>query len=233
MMETEKRAVERQHEARRCPVCQIERATTALRSGAALPAAIAQIIADEHPGWTVGDAVCDSCVQQAEATHMQTLLKSKLGELSSLERTVVESIRAGDLLTANTEHAFEEKLTALDRFADGVAALASSWYFAAALSLGLILWITVNLLWQPFEPYPAIIMAVIGATFASVAALQGPIILMVQKRQRQRDRLQAEHDYLVNLKAELEIRSLHEKLDAMLARQSAAMGGPLPNEERL
>ena len=127
--------------------------------------------------------------------------------------------RTNALVTVNTEQVFEQKKTALDTFADGVATVVSSWSFAGGIFAFLLTWIAVNVWLRPFEPYPAIIMAVIGAVFASLAALQGPIILMVQKRQRQRDRLQADHDYLTNLKAELEIRYLHEKMDDMLARQ--------------
>lgn len=204
-----------------CPVCQLERTGAEIRCGTALPASIANIIQNEYPTWSTHQWVCDSCANQAQATYMQKLLKSKMGELSPLEIAVIESIRADVPLAANTEHIFEQKLTALDHLADGVARVVSSWYFPGAIFVFLVTWIVGNILWRPFEPYPSIVMSVIGAVLASLAALHGPIILMVQKRQQARDRLQAEHDYLVDLKAELEIRYLHEKMDAMLARQAA------------
>lgn len=203
----------------RCAICQEERTADVLQAGVVLPSSIAQIIQREQPLWSATQPVCSACVQQAKATHMQQLLNRPTNALSPLEARVLESIRTNALVTVNTEEVFEQKKTALDTFADGVATMVSSWYFAGGIFLFLLTWIALNVWWRPFEPYPAIIMAVIGAVFASLSALQGPVILMVQKRQRQRDRLQADHDYLTNLKAELEIRYLHEKMDDMLARQ--------------
>lgn len=209
----------------RCPICQLERPNDAMKAGVVLPSRIAQIIQQRDVAWSTGQAVCVTCVQQAKATYMQQLLKNQNGALSPLEATVLESIRTNALVTVNTEEVFQQKRTALDGFADVVAATVSSWYFAGGIFLFLLTWIAVNVQWRPFEPYPAIVLAVIGAVFASLSALQGPIILMVQKRQRQRDRLQADHDYLTNLKAELEIRYLHEKMDDMLARQGGKVKG--------
>lgn len=208
-----------------CPICQEERAHHAMKVGGVLPSRIVQLIQQEHPAWSSNQAVCTTCVQGAKATYMQQWLTTQNGALSPLEATVLESIRTNALVTVNTEEIFEQKRTALDTFADGVATVVSSWYFAGGIFVFLLTWIAVNVWLRPFGPYPAIIMAVIGAVFASLAALQGPIILMVQKRQRQRDRLQADHDYLTNLKAELEIRYLHEKMDDMLARQGDRVKG--------
>jgi len=202
-----------------CPVCHEERSSQAMQAGFVLPASLARIIQQEHPTWSTDQSVCVACVQQAKATHMQQLLKRKTDPLSPLEAIVLESIRTNALVTVNTEEVSQQKRTALDTFAETVAATVSSWYFAGGIFVFLLTWIVVNVQWRPFEPYPAIILAVIGAVFASLSALQGPIILMVQRHQRQRDRLQADHDYLTNLKAELEIRYLHEKMDDMLARQ--------------
>ncbi|MCE7989904.1 MAG: DUF1003 domain-containing protein [Caldilinea sp. CFX5] len=206
-----------------CPICQAARASDEMKAGFMLPGSLVQIIQREHPTWSTDQAICVACVQQAKAAHMQQLLQSKSGVLSPLEATVLESIRTNALVTVNTEEVFQQKRTALDVCAEAVAAIVSSWYFAGGIFVFLLTWIAVNVQWRPFEPYPAIVLAVIGAVFASLSALQGPIILMVQKRQRQRDRLQADHDYLTNLKAELEIRYLHEKMDEMLTRQGSIM----------
>ena len=80
----------------------------------------------------------------------------------------------------------------------------------------LAFWISFNVLLQPYEPYPVIILAVISAVLGSLAALQGPIILMSQRRQARLDRLRAENDYRLNLKAELEIRYLSEEMTHFL-----------------
>lgn len=208
-----------------CPLCHEERANQAMKAGAVLPRSLARLIQEEQPTWSTNQPVCVNCLQQAKATYMRHLLKRKTEPLSPLEAIVLESIRTNALVTVNTEEVFQQKRTALDTFAEVVAATVSSWYFAGGIFVFLLTWIAVNVQWRPFEPYPAIVLAVIGAVFASLSALQGPIILMVQRRQRQRDRLQADHDYLTNLKAELEIRYLHEKMDDMLARQGSRMTG--------
>jgi uncharacterized membrane protein len=103
-----------------------------------------------------------------------------------------------------------------DRLADKVAAIGGSWAFIGGFSLCLALWIALNLGLKPFhlafDPYPFIFLNLILST---VAAIQAPVIMMSQNRQATKDRLNAEHDYVVNLRAELEIMRLHDKLDAL------------------
>ena len=96
----------------------------------------------------------------------------------------------------------------------------ASWYFPIAILVGLLIWVLVNVLARPFEPYPIIILVVISAILASLAAIQGPIILMSQRRLGKQDRLRAAEDYRVNLKAELEILYLNQKIDRLFTVQT-------------
>lgn len=114
---------------------------------------------------------------------------------------------------------FEERLTFGERLADRVAAIGGSWSFIVGFGLFLIAWAILNtivLAARAFDPFPFIFL---NLMLSMLAALQAPIIMMSQKRQEAKDRLRSENDYRVNLKAELEIRHLHEKVDHILTRQ--------------
>lgn len=120
-----------------------------------------------------------------------------------------------------------------DRLADRVASFGGSWTFIAAF-FGLLLgWIVLNIvgLRHPFDPYPFILLNLV---LSCLAAIQAPVIMMSQNRKEQRDRLRAIHDYRVNLKAEHEIRLLHEKIDALdrLLRASAGACTAAPTPPR-
>lgn len=132
---------------------------------------------------------------------------------------VMDSIKREELLSENINDAFEENLTLGDKIADGVADFAGSWRFILSFSAFLALWMianTVLLMQHAFDPYPFILLNLILST---IAAFQGPVIMMSQNRQETRDRLRAENDYKINLKAEIEIRNLHEKLDHLLLKK--------------
>lgn len=103
--------------------------------------------------------------------------------------------------------------------ADRVATFGGSWTFILSFCAVLVLWMVLNvtgILFKPFDVYPFILL---NLALSSLAALQAPIIMMSQRRQEEKDRLRGENDYQVNLKAELEIRQLHEKIDHQLAHQ--------------
>jgi uncharacterized membrane protein len=100
-----------------------------------------------------------------------------------------------------------------------MAQFGGSWTFIALFGCVLIVWILINsvaLVSKPFDPYPYILLNLV---LSCLAAMQAPVIMMSQNRQEAKDRARATHDYQVNLKAELEIRQLHQKLDHILSRQ--------------
>lgn len=131
----------------------------------------------------------------------------------------MESLAEQDILSKNINVEFEQKLTIGNRLADKMASFAGSWTFIVSFFVVLVLWIGINvfvLLWRPSDPYPFVLLNLILSCLAAIHAL---IILMSQKRWETKDRLRSEHDYMVNLKAELEIRHLHEKIDHLLTNQ--------------
>lgn len=114
----------------------------------------------------------------------------------------------------------KEKYTLGQRAADSIAKFAGSWAFIFSFSGILILWMVVNVLLAAgaFDPYPFILLNLV---LSCVAAIQAPLIMMSQNRQEEKDRRRAENDYKVNLKTEIMIEDLYDKVNAILAKQSA------------
>ena len=124
-----------------------------------------------------------------------------------------------ELITKNVETALEQKWTLGEKLADKIATFGGSWTFLICFAIFLGLWITINtvvLVTQPADPYPFILLNLI---LSCLAAIQAPVIMMSQNRQEAKDRLRSQNDYQINLKAELEIQHLHEKLDHLLMHQ--------------
>ena len=157
--------------------------------------------------------------EQRRIKTIEQLLKDD-GELSSLEQEVLQSIKEQELLSSNMDEVEEPTMPFGDRIADKVAAFGGSWKFIITFFVILFGWIIINSFFllqaSPFDPYPFILLNLI---LSCIAAIQAPIIMMSQNRQESKDRKRAEHDYKVNLKAELEVRLLHEKMDYLLTKQ--------------
>ncbi|MCA8988969.1 MAG: DUF1003 domain-containing protein, partial [Planctomycetaceae bacterium] len=140
-------------------------------------------------------------------------------ELTALEHEVIESLRQHEILTRNVDAIADEGLTLGEQLADRVATFGGSWTFILCFAGVLIVWITMNSLavsGRSFDPFPYILLNLV---LSCLAAIQAPVIMMSQNRQEAKDRLRAENDYRVNLKAELEIRHLHSKVDLLLTHQ--------------
>jgi uncharacterized membrane protein len=180
---------------------------------------ISDLIRQQHADWSSDSMICHEDLAYFRDLHVRNLLESEKGELSALEDSVVHSLREHEILSTNVDIAFEEQLSPGARLADAIAAFGGSWAFMMVFGVFILLWIGVNtvaLLWKPPDPYPFILLNLI---LSCLAALQAPVIMMSQNRQEAKDRLRSEHDYRVDLKAELEIRQLHEKLDHLLLHQ--------------
>ena len=150
------------------------------------------------------------------AMHM---LQKRLESLGERERRVLESAAERKPISTDSNKAFVKQLTFGDRLADSIARIGGSWTFIVSFLVFLLLWAvgnTILLEHHAFDPYPYIFLNLV---LSMLAAIQAPVIMMSQNRQAQRDRIDAEHDYEVNLKAEIEIMALHEKLDAMRTQE--------------
>ncbi len=164
-----------------------------------------------------------SCIALSELNdfrhkYIATNLQQNIGTLSELEKEVIDALHKNQVISDNIDDLIDETSTFGQRIADKIADFGGSWTFIITFLTLLFLWICINLylLTQPFDPYPFILLNLI---LSSIAALQAPVIMMSQNRQEQKDRQRSKHDYQVNLKAELEIRMLHEKIDHLILNQ--------------
>lgn len=148
--------------------------------------------------------------------HPETSTSSALQQLAARERRIVEAILHRTPVARDVNRAFLDERTFGQRLADRIAAFGGSWPFIITFAVFLTAWMTLNTVLarrhEAFDPYPYILLNLILST---LAALQAPVIMMSQNRQATRDRLDAANDYEVNLKAETEIRGLHDKLDVL------------------
>lgn len=149
----------------------------------------------------------------------ENLLKSEDEQLIKLQQIVKQAIAEEKLIVENLIHQPMEVLSRGQSISDKVASFGGSWKFIISFSIILSVWILFNTLApnrDDFDPYPFILMNLV---LSAIAALQAPIIMMSQNRKEEKDRKRSENDYLINLKAELEVRSLHQKIDLLLEEQ--------------
>lgn len=151
--------------------------------------------------------------------RVESDLESELGALTQQQREVMDALQEGRFLATDPLQDMEETLKPSQRLADKIAAFGGSWTFILSFLFVLAAWIVINsglILARPFDPFPFILMNLI---LSCVAALQAPVIMMSQNRQESKDRARSEHDYQINLKAELEIRALREQMDRFTSHQ--------------
>jgi uncharacterized membrane protein len=151
--------------------------------------------------------------------YISEFLIREIGELTDLEKTVLASLTHDTTLANKIEADDQQVLTTGQKIADKVATFGGSWTFIISFGIFIFIWITINVFWlvnRSFDPYPFILLNLI---LSCIAALQAPVIMMSQNRQEEKDRQRAKKDYMINLKSELEIRTLHEKIDHFIIYQ--------------
>jgi uncharacterized membrane protein len=161
-------------------------------------------------------------MNQREIQVSEKLFHKKYDQLGAQEKHVAHHISERTHIARNVDHDVNEQMTFGQRLADNVAAFGGSWTFISLFAAVLVVWVVLNsfilirVSSGSFDPYPYILL---NLFLSMLAAIQAPIILMSQNRQAYKDRMSAEHDYEVNLKAELEIMTLHEKIDQLRESQ--------------
>jgi uncharacterized membrane protein len=209
----------KQPETVRCQICGKQKKMSEVMPAELVREPLVELIRRTHPDWSSSGFICLSDLDQVRTDYVKNVLETEKGELSTLEEEVIKSLKEQELLSGNINVEFDQKLTLGQRLSDKLADSAGSWGFIIIFGVVILLWIIINtvlLVFRHFDPYPFILLNLV---LSCLAALQAPVILMSQNRQEARDRLRAEYDYRVNLKAELEIRHLHEKVDHLLRHQ--------------
>jgi uncharacterized membrane protein len=202
-----------------CQICHMRKKLSEVSPAAIVREPIVEIIKKTNPDWSSSGFICLTDLNRFREEYVKDVLTKGKGEVSALEQQVIKSMKEHELLSTNVNTEFDRKLTFGEHMADKMAEYAGSWRFISIFMAVLFIWIGINtlvLIQKPFDPYPFILLNLI---LSCIAAIQAPIIMMSQNRQEAKDRLRSEHDYRVNLKSELEIRHLHEKIDHLLMTQ--------------
>jgi len=174
----------------------------------------------KHPDLTDESPVSFAALGPFRAAYVRQVLEDDIGAVTKLEHEVVRSLEQHELMASHVDKGIDDKATFGQRVSDKIASFGGSWRFIIGFGAFLAVWIFVNTVIigsDPPDPYPFILLNLL---LSCLAAMQAPVIMMSQNRQETKDRLRAEHDYKVNLKAELEIRHLHEKVDFLLKQQA-------------
>lgn len=181
---------------------------------------IFELIRESHPGLASDHYISLSELNRFRRLYLAALMEKEKGELAALDHEVMEAIRSNSILSEKIQDELEGELTLGQRLADRIAAFGGSWFFILSFFTFILLWMVANL-WllsaHTFDPFPFILLNLI---LSCLAAIQAPIIMMSQNRQEQKDRQRSEHDYKINLKAELEIQLLNEKIDHLMVHQN-------------
>ncbi len=203
----------------RCQICNQLKKSSELMPAELVHPSLVESIVKKHPDWSSSGYICLSDLSHFRIKHIEDLLETEKGQLSRLEEDVVRSMKEKETLSRNIEEEYDHRLTFGDRIADAVANFGGSWPFIISFFAFFMVWMVINsviLVWRPYDPYPFILLNLV---LSCLAALQAPVIMMSQNRHSEKDRIRAENDYQVNLKAEIEIRHLHEKIDHLLLHQ--------------
>jgi uncharacterized membrane protein len=203
----------------RCVVCGKERAARDVAQLDVLRPSLFDRIKADNPDLPAEGYICTDDLDRFRSRYVTELLGEERGELTKLEKEVVQSLADHETLAENIEAEWVGHRTLGERLSDRLASFGGSWTFIIIFFLILTIWMAFNAViveQDRFDPYPYILLNLV---LSCLAAIQAPIIMMSQKRQEAKDRLRSENDFRVNLKAELEIRHLHEKVDHILTRQ--------------
>jgi uncharacterized membrane protein len=191
-----------------------------LYKGRFLKKEILDLIKKDFPGFNDNEYISMESLNEYRKKYMAALLKQENVEISEMEQQVIESIAKNELLSKDLEEELIKDLTHGQRVADRIASFGGSWTFIGFFFLFLLLWMATNvfiMVKKPFDPYPFILLNLI---LSCLAAIQAPVIMMSQNRKEEKDRKRSQNDYKVNLKAELEIKLLNEKIDHMIIHQN-------------
>ncbi|MFA6059164.1 MAG: DUF1003 domain-containing protein [Taibaiella sp.] len=189
-------------------------------SGADIRDGIFRLIKSDFPSFEKGDHISVSELNKYRRLYLVSLIAQEKGELECIDADVINAIKNNSILSEDIREELEAELSLGQKVADKVAAFGGSWTFIITFFSFILVWIIVNVWFlasHTFDPYPFILLNLL---LSCLAAIQAPIIMMSQNRQEEKDRVRGEHDFKINLKAELEIKLLSEKIDHLLVYQS-------------
>ncbi|MGD9978177.1 MAG: DUF1003 domain-containing protein [Bacteroidales bacterium] len=187
-------------------------------SGKSIRANLLATIQKEYPQFSPDNFLSLHELNGFREKYITETLVNEVGDLSQFEEKVLQSLRDKSTI-ADKLDGDDKPLTLGQRVADKVATFGGSWIFIISFGFFIFIWIGINIFWlanRAFDPYPFILLNLI---LSCLAAIQAPVIMMSQNRQEEKDRERSRNDYMINLKSEIEIRTLHEKVDHFMLHQ--------------
>jgi uncharacterized membrane protein len=204
----------------KCQLCRKEFEPGQVMNADLIEDPIVEMIKEKYPDWSSESFICIPDLYLIRRRYVTEILKTARQEIVALKKEIDKEEHVKEqVMSRDINEEFDSNLTLGDRYADRVANFGGSWKFIGIFLAMMVIWMGVNsfvLIREPFDPYPYILLNLV---LSCLAAVQAPVIMMSQNRQEARDRLRAEHDFEINLKAEIEIRKLHERLDHHLMHQ--------------
>lgn len=181
---------------------------------------IFELIKKDHPNINAKSCIALVEMNQYRQKYIENYLMKDVGELNDLEADVLKTLQNHETISSKISIESDKSgFTFGQRLADKIATFGGSWTFISIFGVFILVWMVINIIFllnKGFDPYPFILLNLI---LSCLAALQAPVIMMSQNRQEEKDRERAKQDYMVNLKSELEIRMLHEKIDHLIIHQ--------------
>lgn len=202
-----------------CSLCNTPTDTRKFVAPQKLENKILELIKQDRPEWEAKRGICPNCLEQYRAKKFLGYLEAEYNKISDMEKSLITKIARRGRVSKLVNVEYEATMTLGEHLADRVARFGGSWTFIGIFTGVLLVWMGFNtwvLATRAFDPYPYILLNLVLST---IAAMQAPVIMMSQNRQAEKDRLQAQQDYEINLMAEIEIRDLHDKLDGLRYKQ--------------
>jgi uncharacterized membrane protein len=205
-----------------CDICKKSFPEDQLIVGHGIRHELEVLIRNEHPEWNDTSRMCKADLNIYRNKYISRIITEEKGSIEALEDAVISSIKENDIITYSSRIQVDPE-TIGEKISDKVASFGGSWKFIISFFTILMVWIMINSLYlisKPFDPFPFILLNLV---LSCIAAIQAPIIMMSQNRQEMKDRIRSENDYKINLKSEIEVRTLHEKVDHLLLDQWSKM----------
>lgn len=202
-----------------CVVCKKQYPVSQLHPYFLVRNNLTELICEDFPSFGQGDFICADDLNAYRSKYIAQLLKGEGESLNQFEEEILDNLKKEELYVQKLYDEYDRQLTYWDKLADRIASFGGSWKFISIFGGFILLWIAINiflLTQDAFDPYPFILLNLI---LSCLAAIQAPVIMMSQNRMEERDRMRAENDFKINMKAEIEIKILHEKMDHLITNQ--------------
>lgn len=203
-----------------CQICKQNKRLNEVLPADMLRLSMVTLIKSAHIDWDENGFICKDDLNEFRAQYVENLFDKESGELSNVEKQLIENIKDQEIITKNLYDQYNTELSFWDKASDRIATFGGSWKFIGVFFVFMALWMIANTIFsyygKAWDKYPFILLNLI---LSCIASIQAPIIMMSQNRLEKRDRLRSESEYQINLKSEIGIRNLHEKMDHMLFKQ--------------